>query len=204
MAVIFKKSIFIHVPKTAGISIGRAVSQNSNYKGDHNRVSQKYSSTEWNKFIVCRNPYDRLISAFEYQKKMASLNINLGFQQRKFLKENPKATFSNFVNFIYRNRRLNELHTRPQIYWTKYLNNSPIQNLKIIRFENLQQELNEYFEEIKVPKIILTNENTSIRSSFFEYYSNPTVILQVQKLYSMDFNFFRYSIDINNLNNDKG
>ena len=203
MANINNNTIFIHVPKTAGISIGRLFLNDPTYRGDHNRLEDKYIESNWNKFMICRNPFDRFISAYEYQKKLAILGVGLKFQQRKYLNQNPNSTFSQFVNFIYKNKRLDELHTRPQKYWIRSIGGIPLKNLKIIRFENLQEELDEYFTQIGIQTFTLGTENKSERKNFFEYYSNPTVISQVQELYHQDFKMFGYSQDINIAANGK-
>lgn len=203
MAIIKENVIFIHVPKNAGISIGHSFLCDSKYIGDHTRVNDEHVNDTFNKFMVCRNPFDRLISSYEYQKKMADLNILKEFKQRIFLREKRNQDFSKFVDFVYTNLLLDELHTRPQKYWTLSKRNIPLKNLKVIRFENLQNDLDQYFTQIKMSPIKIKEENASIRSSFFNYYSNPKVISQVQELYKQDFKYFNYSTDIKNATYDK-
>ena len=66
------KSLFVHIPKTAGISVG--VSLYGRKTGDHRTMADYelcFTKAEFQslyKFTFVRNPWDRLLSAYSYMK----------------------------------------------------------------------------------------------------------------------------------------
>lgn len=86
------KSIFIHIPKTGGTSItcGLGIEQTKeNLHGTElshltaNQIKERIDQGIWHqffKFAVVRNPFDRLVSEWAYQKKPRSFkDFALGF-----------------------------------------------------------------------------------------------------------------------------
>ena len=68
-----KKCIFFHIPKTAGISLVKALfgdldwgHRDVNY---YINVFDKKRFNDYFKFTFVRNPYDRLFSAYSFLKK---------------------------------------------------------------------------------------------------------------------------------------
>ena len=114
-----KKSIFIHIPKTAGTSILKSL---GGWAGDHCSYREYLQASptkfkEYFKFCFVRNPYDRLVSTYNYLKYGGNKTSDLIMQRRI---QNEYDTFDKFVrNFLNHDviYRVNLL--KPQ-YWFIY------------------------------------------------------------------------------------
>ena len=86
-------------------------------------------SEDSEKFTIVRNPYERLVSAYTF-----------------LIKENTRVPAdTTFQNFLYNYVLQKDIDTyRPQIWWL--MTNKKTKAVdKIIRYENLEKELQEYF-----------------------------------------------------------
>ncbi len=67
------KTIFIHIPKTAGVSLLKAVYGDVSLEGHRsfyfNRIALKIKNEEYFSFAFVRNPFDRLHSTYLYLRK---------------------------------------------------------------------------------------------------------------------------------------
>ena len=197
--------IFIHVPKTGGTSIsavlkpfGIVLSGDQNVKSiyyKHAKASylqpllgDEYS--EYFKFAVVRNPFDWLISNYEFNR-----GLHRPFLKGTCIKNSNKipnwATNIGFENWLY--------------WWVE--NFSPSQNQfiadhtgiiiidKVLRFESLEVDFSQVCEKIGVdfPKSGLPHLRVSYRpQSIFNYYNNSTSAYVIEK-FSADFDMFGYS-----------
>lgn len=87
-------SLFIHIPKTAGTSIAKAVYGEDPWHytlGEYSYVSQK-TLKQLYKFAIVRNPYDRLASTYKYSFKQVRSHPNTSV---KFITNYP--SFEDFV-----------------------------------------------------------------------------------------------------------
>ena len=75
------KSLFVHIPKTAGISVG--VGLYGRKTGDHRTIADYalcFTQAEFQalfKFAFVRNPWDRLFSAYTYLKPVSYTHLTL-------------------------------------------------------------------------------------------------------------------------------
>ena len=211
--------IFVHIPKTAGLSVTDAFGKYGRPRGRstwrsitrrlpivespstaHFRVhepARKMISKltrpvfdQFQTFSVVRNPYYHAISHYEYMKqfRIKSTAKKVGdFTFHEYLAYRRKAPFWNDTIFA---------RMPAQSY---YLNDKN-ENLavdRLIRFENLNEELGRLARDLKLPGFQLkhVNKTKSKRRSFHAYYNEETVRL-VQRIYDPDFSAFGYSRDL--------
>ncbi len=158
------------------------------FKRPHVKVSQL--SDEYNEnyfhFIVVRNPYSRLVSA--WFDKISNSMI------RAFYKEN--ISFENWLEelFLIKNRQEMDNHWKPQYYIAEELD-----NIKICKVESLQEDMNDVCDILDIPKYKMHNRKETMRrykKPFYEYYNDRTIEI-VLDIYKKDFELLGYDEDIN-------
>ena len=167
--------IFIHIPKNAGTSIeeyfgnGSVRIQPSKHADIHEiKVKFKNSYNNYRKFTIIRNPYDKMVSWYFYLKR------NLGdydiIEFNEWIKDPSKFWHANDpISFL-----------KPQCDW---IDNT----VEIIRFENLDNELNKFFNK----KINLPITNKSNHNHYLEYYNDESLNI-IYNRYKKDFEQFNY------------
>ena len=204
------KFIFIHVAKCAGCSIRNVEWMRS--KGfekectGHQTIKcyEKKSShlfDEYFKFAFVRNPWDRIVSAYE--------------DSPDTMEQIPE--FEKFVDILYKNKSF--FHNKKSISWSSEIKipNFPktlihfwpahlcLRNKKgelkmdfIGRFENLQKDFDEICESIGLPLCKLPHRNErktkgrQRRTSFYKDLYNDKTINQVGEIYKDDIELFGY------------
>jgi hypothetical protein len=190
------KLTFVHIPKTAGTSIEKALNiqhPECLYKlNKHNELpvcpqhmflSEIINECEFTKkyttFTVVRNPFDRLVSEF------------LFYEKTYWAKDYHKLDFEEFVHVLIhlpdkKRRYAFDGHLEPQHFYLDY--KLPIH---IFKFENLQP-LEEWLSEKTSNTIKLPYElrNTS-RTHYSDYYSLKT-LKKVTEFYKKDLELFKY------------
>lgn len=193
------KKIFVHIPRTGGTSILEYLKSKSctdahfkNFKhytlNDYKIVDEFESYTL---FTIVRNPYDRMVSYFNYHV----------------------ATDANVIRELYSEIKDGNLYDVFNLYLNKSLCESPCKfgrekplllsrtqssfldlkcNINILKFENLNYEFNMLMkEDCKLPHI------TSIPSGFKPYTREEFFSLEsidiIQKYYNEDFLNFNYN-----------
>jgi len=173
-----KKIAMVHIPKSAGVAIVNNF--NMNPKGNHS-IYKFYRETYPNYFLfaVTRNPYDRIISSYEFM---------ISFDKRYPNKRRYSRMYEQGFEFMCENlKHFGTLLLRPQTFFVCD-NNNNIQVDKILNFENdMWSELYEIFNEVVEPK----KYNTTIRSKTDKYYNKRTKKL-VYDYYKEDFDLFNY------------
>lgn len=114
-----KKIIFIHIPKAGGTSVDSSNLFSSRKSGHHEykylrlMVSKNDSLEGWKVFCFCRNPWDRLASAFYYLSAGGSNKSDLEVS-KKYLSV-FKGDLSEFLNHfcLSPDNYLDVLHFRP-------------------------------------------------------------------------------------------
>jgi len=194
--------IFIHIPKNAGTSIRRYFGNFSTYHEtiyDFKDVfPDKYNS--YRKFTIVRNPYDRMVSWYFYLKKEAEewvkfttckdlLKSSETLDKKRFDKEFT----DNFIKWVIdpfkypHTCRALPKHANHDLRLTKMQHEWIDDTVTILKYENLNEELNKYFgKEIK-----LSNQNKSIHMNYLNYYNKYSLDLVYEK-YKEDFEKFNY------------
>lgn len=189
-------SIFIHIPKTGGISVEKALYQEKvGHKPLH--LFQYYNANKFEKyfkFTFVRNPWDRLVSSYIFLKQGGRNKIDAEFSI-KFLSQFD--TFEEFVEGISNERTkktaLNWLHFCPQVDFIKDYRGSI--NLNYIgHFETLEKDFNIIAKKLNIDAL-LPHENKSTRKKDYQlYYSSETAQI-VSRIYRDDIEKFNYKFE---------
>lgn len=188
------KLIFIHIPKNAGTAITNTLQMSD--IGHHgweyykNKYPQKWDT--YTKISVTRNPWDRIVSCYEYAKmdnsywhskegkSRAGRHLDYDLLKEKtfgecldIIKNNPQRLkhqgWSNQSNYIYNGDKL-------MVDYLLDINNLDLELSKILK------------TEIKIPKINASNDN-----NYINYYKNNDMIELVGNHYKIDVYNFNYN-----------
>jgi Sulfotransferase family len=201
------KTIFVHIPKCAGQSVERVFLSKTGLTWEtrsplllrHNpdpclgpaRLAHLYaeeyvrlghiSLSDFNsyfKFSIVRNPWERLVSEYKYRIEKTGLSF---FEFLRFLF--PKEGMSDF-------RR----HIEPQWKFVCDANRNIIVD-KLIRMENLQQEIESIFQQIFNERIVLPKANQSHNSTDYRKFYDDRTARFVEEFYKDDIKLFNYTFE---------
>jgi hypothetical protein len=170
------KTVFIHIPKNAGTSI-ETLFANSSFRiqpykhANIHEIKRKFPSVydSYRKFTIIRNPYSKMVSWYFYLKRNLGEHYEvLGFNEwvkdpSRFWHVDDPAYFLD-----------------PQHTWVD-------DTVSIVKFENLNVELSEFFEEeVNLPVI-----NKSNHDHYSTYYDKESLDI-VYERYKEDFKKYNY------------
>ena len=170
------KTIFVHIPKNAGTSIETLFMNNSfrvqpNKHADIYEIKRKFKNSynSYRKFTIIRNPYDKMVSWYFYLKKNLKENYNI-IDFNEWIKDPLKFWHANDPTSYLKSQY-------------KWIDNT----VEIIKFENLNEEINEFFgKEIDLP---ITNKSN--HDHYLEYYNKESLDI-IYDRYKEDFEKFNY------------
>ncbi len=164
-----KNFVFIHINKTAGTSIikltGKPFRKHLTVKNVIEVIGQKKWDEAY-KFTVIRNPWDKVVSHYKFRIKM---NESKMAKKRIDFKDWVACTYGEPKNKFYYNRPQMFL---PQVEWLKN-NEGKIDIDKIIRFENLNEGINEVFKTLEIEHK-LQHLNRTYRTNYRDFYDDQT------------------------------
>jgi chondroitin 4-sulfotransferase 11 len=185
------KCIFIHIPKTAGTSINKMLNLEPDYEkrriNGHGGMAyhRKYFKKGYFSFSFCRNPWDRLFSAYFYLSSEKCLNWPVS-NTRIHSTIKKYRDFKTFVNHI--DESMNDKHFQHQHSFIQH----PVYNIDFIgRFENLQEDFNTICDKIGIPQQELPHKNKTKHKHYTEYYDDETRQIVTEK-YAKDIEYFGY------------
>ena len=208
------KCIFIHVTKCAGSSIesafginlddpvgqtsklfGRNRSNNLNLQHatpqqllDNNLITREQFDSYY-KFIVIRNPWDRIVSGYNYILRM------------------NKKSFDTFYNFLGKNgkfhKRMNDssrqgffgYHLTPQKEYF-FLDGVKIKYDLVIDFENIDHGFKTLINDLKLPSDFFdVKQNVGKQKTHYSYYFNKRNKDLFKNIYKEDIYYFNYEFE---------
>lgn len=181
--------IFVHINKTAGTSIGRAIGMPAKDHLTAKEIIAKIGNQNWDaayKFTVVRNPWDKVVSLYEYRRKKNKTQI-----------ASRNITFTEWVRMTHGQDRNsfyydNVKSFQPQVEWLKD-DEGTIAIDFVARFETLHADFDQIREAIGT-KADLPHLNASSRKSYKDYYSDETREI-VARWYHEDIEVFAYTFD---------
>ena len=170
------RTIFVHIPKNAGTSIEEYFGNSSfviqpNKHDDIHQIKRKFPELckIYRKFTIIRNPYDKMVSYYFYLKRNLGENYNI-IDFNEWIKDPSK--------FWHADDPISYL--KPQHEWID-------DAVEIIKFENINKELNDFFgEEIDLPIVNKSNHN-----HYSDYYNEESIDI-IYDRYKEDFEKFNY------------
>jgi chondroitin 4-sulfotransferase 11 len=190
------RCIFIHIPKCAGIAVsksllGKPVGHLSAL--DYRMIFGKEDFNNYYKFTFVRNPFSRLVSAYEFMQ-----NDGYGESDKNIVtvvKQYP--TFQDFVlNHLTPQGAKRIRHFRPQHFFVCDSSNHIMVDF-VGRFESIEQDYENIRNKIGVGEPLKKiNATNGKRLSLDKYYENPRVLNKVIEIYHKDFEIFRYPTNI--------
>lgn len=187
-----KELKFSHITKSGGTSIEELAKINKIYWGKYDLNFNKRWHTPLNElskelkenykwFIVCRNPYDRIIS--EYHCRWGGIgNISI---------VHDKKQFNRYIIEKIRNRNcvVNFGHYKEQY---RYF----IPGVHVLRFENLKEDFDNLMNKFNL-KLELTLKLNSNKKIFTIKDLEKNTINLINKIYEKDFKIFKYEMILN-------
>jgi chondroitin 4-sulfotransferase 11 len=178
--------IFIHINKTAGTSIGKAIGLPVKHHLTAREVITRIGKSKWDAaytFTLVRNPWDKVVSHYEYRRKKNKTEIatrNISFSAW------VKMTYGEQKDTFYYN---NPRSFQPQVEWLKD-NEGKISIDFVGKFESINEDFNQIKRVIGLD-VDLPHLNASKRTSYQSYYDDETRDI-VARWFHEDIEYFGY------------
>ena len=193
------KCIFVHIPKTAGVSIYEALGVDEKFPRHHKRLNDPGPGDMWRpwrdyniidtitknyfKFCFVRNPWDRLLSAYCYLRVGGRGGAG---DMRDAVILSQFHDFREFiVNFDKIENDFSDKHFYEQAFWVD-------DRIDFIgKTENIQEDFNTICDKIGIPHQQLPHKNKSKHKHYTEYYDDEAREIVAEK-YAKDIEHFGY------------
>jgi len=201
-----KKFLFIHIQKTAGSSITQLLSKSipdlSSYHGTHDHAiwakdNAEFVWSDYYKVAFVRNPWDRLVSWYMMITQVSGSLVKQGDTHNinklwKYVLENSTS----FESFLYNCTATIDDQDGEKSFLFNQLDYVTDNSGKIIvdfigRFESLNHDALQMFNQLNLSNIELAHYNASTRSHYQDYYTHATRRL-IARRYERDIDFFGY------------
>ncbi len=186
-----RKFVFVHIPKTAGTSLVRALGYKKRPQNPHQVIADTPKLyADYLRFCFVRNPWGRLYSSYNYAVKMAADGRNVEQNPIRAHLAGNDAGFEPFVmDFLTPKLAKSSAHFRPQLRWIKA--SSP---QFIGRFETMESDLGYLFSALSITDYHMPKVNRSDAPSYLEVYT-PAMVDKVARIYEKDIAQLGYSFD---------
>jgi hypothetical protein len=188
--------IFVHIPKSAGVSINMELF--GNLGGAHRtvrtykRVFGPFTFKRYFKFTFVRNPYSRLLSAYRFLKKG-------GFCEKDRLwADQNLAQYDSFRDFVHgwltEESILEYNHFIPQFMFICDRSFEPEVDF-IGRFETIDDDFNTICSILEVDHKLKRHNQGPEKEAHWSTFYTEEELEKVYQLYRRDFELFGYSAD---------
>jgi hypothetical protein len=190
--------LFIHIPKTGGVSIRKVLEPYSyvGVDGEHTPIKagkfvpyvEKYFS-----FCFVRNPWDRFVSSYFYLNRGGANTKPDKKAYEMYIK--PYKTFKDVVMNIDEDKGNLFFcqHFVPQMNYIIDDHDDVIVDF-IGRFEKINEDFAEVCKKIGIPPIELPLLNASSHQPYWEYYDDESQEMIFRK-YNREIDYFKYQYE---------
>jgi len=154
---------FIHIPKNAGTSINELLEIDPKYRGhrtpkDLLKMYPQYKNSI--SIAVVRNPWDRMVSTYEFRKsKGYDTYMGKEYSFKDWVLNPHTPTSGGYMEWM---------NQYDVLYDDEFLVSS------VLRYEFLEEDLQEVFSELDLGSVCLGRSNVSIRGNYKDYYDKET------------------------------
>ena len=160
-----KNFVFYHNPKTAGISLRKALLdgvEDATEDWSRRHETPPKDNKGYEKVTVIRNPWDRAYSMFCWRQQRAIRRIKEGHKNSQFFKKELTIMDQGFNSWILRGGTGSPFN---QDIYGKYCT-------RILLFENLQEEFNAWAKELRInatlEKLNISKRNKGYQEEYSE------------------------------------
>ncbi len=178
--------IFIHINKTAGTSITKAIKLPKRRHLSAKEVIEIVGKERWEKsykFTFVRNPWDKVVSHYKYRIKTNQTN----------LRDNP-ISFSEWVKLTYGDDKNLFYYDKPKMFQPQnewLLNDEDKIDIDMIgKFENINKDFQIIADQIGCDSK-LPHRNKTEKVDYREFYNDETKAI-VAKWFQRDIELFKY------------
>ncbi|MGX2039760.1 sulfotransferase family 2 domain-containing protein [Methylocaldum sp. MU1018] len=192
-----KKCIFVHIPKCAGIAIAHSLFGSAVPHSTITDYQIMFGSEIFNryfKFTIVRNPWSRLVSAFNFIKAGGFDSYDAMWSRKHMAQFH---SFDEFVKYLDVHRDyLRWPHFFPQYRWlVTPTGKVPLDYIG--RLENINEAIETISSELKLGEVGLKKMNSSVspeKKHYSEYYTENTKKI-VHELYKKDIRLLGYQFE---------
>ena len=138
---------------------------------------------------VIRNPFDRLVSWWDKKGSLIDFIRTLPTCAGMGMPIEESDAYLSLWSWFTRGHA-HEWRFDPETK-THSRTKQNVDDLLLIRFENLQQDFDTFCDKVNIPRQVLPHKNKSEHKHYSEYYDNATRKL-VEKMYAKDLEYFGY------------
>jgi hypothetical protein len=188
------RCIFVHIPKSAGISVAMALFGNAgagHYDARYYRRVFGADFWPYFKFAFVRDPFTRLVSAYEFLKRGG----HPAFAKDAAFKSEVLSRYADFDGFVMHwltpDRRWVMPHFRPQVQFLMVGNRLAMDFIG--RYENLAADFDRVRERLDIPAQLKHLNRTAVEDlSMASHYTSDAVVRRVREVYQQDFELLGY------------
>lgn len=189
------RALFVHVPKAAGVSVvsslfGVAISIGHTRYRTFRILLNDDEINNFFKFTFVRNPFDRLVSAYEFLQKGGLTDQDRTWADRKISKYNG---FGDFVKGWFDDLNVySYYHFIPQHEFVCFRNRIAVNYVGY--YETLVDDYNYVQKKLKIGSPLMALNSRKDRVDYRAYYDSETIDI-VSKVYKKDLDLFGYDFD---------
>jgi hypothetical protein len=193
---VLTKSLFVHLPKTAGVSISRALygclGMGHLTLADYRDLFRPRAFARMFKFTFVRNPFDRIHSAYHFLRSGGMGGLDAQFNEQ-VLKD-----FHSFEQFVMEGLDRQDVssfwHFLPDTHFLSYRPGHAVELDFVGRYERLERDF-DYVRSRVSPAARLGYFNRAAAREDYRRAYTPEMIDRVAKRYAADLDLFGYRFD---------